>query len=241
MVKITRNADAIVRNVKITGNRSTNPPFFITRSQPTSLPAISTGLIIYLPFDSSYTDLVGTTSFSQTGSISYVTGLFSQAVSMTNGSWPSAPTNYVSSSYALPSTFTISLWFQTPSLTTNSAIIYTNLNPAYVYGGISIYFAGANLYCAYSSVVNNGSATAISVNTWYHILITYNTGSTTLYVNGTQRGSTISGTNSKNGLTIGGGADSGGSYPFSGLVDDLRVYNRVLTSGEISSIYAKTG
>lgn len=195
---------------------------------------------MYFTFDSSYVDLVGTTTLTNTGSISYVTGQFSQALSLTNTAGSPA-TNYLSTSYALPSVFTISLWVQTTNPSSGGMVVYTNTSPAYVLGGISIYFSGGNMWVAYSSVVNNGTGFAVSANTWYHALITYNSGSTTLYVNGTQRGSTISGTNSKSGLTIGGGADSSGSYPFSGLVDDLRVYNRVLSGSEISAIYAKTG
>jgi hypothetical protein len=110
-----------------------------------------------------------------------------------------------------------------------------------VTGSISIYYTGGNLYCAYSDIVNNATAYVISGNTWYHVLLTYNSGSTTLYVNGSQSGNTITGTNSKNGFTLGGGRDTLTQYPFTGYIDDFRIYNRVLSGSEITAIYNGTG
>ena len=193
----------------------------------------------YFPFDNSIVDQSNVITLTTTGSVPYVTGKFGQAVSFSNAAGV-ATSNRLSSTYALPSTFTASMWFQTPSTTPNSFIFYTNSNSTYVLGAACIYFSGGNLYCAYASVANNGTAYPISANTWYHVAITYNSGSLTLYVNGAQSGSTVTGTNSKNGFTLGGGADSGSLYPFTGYVDDLRIFTSVLTAAQISNIYTTT-
>jgi hypothetical protein len=190
----------------------------------------------YFPFDNSIRDQSNVITLTTTGSVPYVTGNYGQAVSFSNAAGV-ATSNRLSSTYALPSTFTASMWFQTPSTTPNSFIFYTNSNSTYVLGAACIYFSGGNLYCAYASVANNGTAYPISANTWYHVAITYNSGSLTLYVNGAQSGSTVTGTNSKNGFTLGGGADSGSLYPFTGYVDDLRIFTSVLTAAQISNIY----
>jgi hypothetical protein len=111
-------------------------------------------------------------------------------------------------------------------------------NVTVVNGSVTIYFESGSLYVAYSDVVNNGTAYSISANTWYHAAITYNSGTTTLYVNGVQSGSSISGTNSKSGFSLGGSADSGRNYPFTGYLDDLRIFTSVLSVAQISNIYA---
>jgi hypothetical protein len=211
-----------------------------TPTPATKIPINLTGLIIYFSFDNAIFDLYNLTSLSLTGSFSYVTGRRGQAISLTNTAGV-APTNYLSSSYVLPSVFTISLWFQTPNVSNGSMVFCANSNVSLANGSISIYFTGGNLFCAYSDVVNNATAFAISANTWYHTVLTYNSGSTTLYVNGSQSGNTITGTNSKNGFTFGGGRDTLTQYPFSGYIDDFRIYSRVLTSTEITAIYNNLG
>lgn len=211
-----------------------------TLAPATKIPINLTGLIIYYSFDNAIFDLYNRASLNLTGSFSYVTGRRGQAISITNTAGV-APTNYLSSSYVLPSVFTISLWFQTPNVSNGSMVFCANSNVSLANGSISIYFTGGNLFCAYSDVVNNATAFAISANTWYHTVLTYNSGSTTLYVNGSQSGNTITGTNSKNGFTFGGGRDTLTQYPFSGYIDEFRIYSRILTSTEITAIYNNLG
>lgn len=199
------------------------------------------GLVSFFLFDNTIADVRNTITLAQTGSISYVTGRINQALSLTNTSGV-APTNYLTSTYAFPSTFTISLWFQAPDVSPAQAIVYTNSTPAFVLGSAAIYFAGGNLYCAYGSVANNVTGYPISANTWYNGIITYNNGTLALYANGTKSGSDVTGTNSKNGFTLGASTDPGPTYyPFTGYIDEVRIYNRVLSGSEITAIYNGTG
>ena len=198
------------------------------------------GLVSFFLFDNTIADVRNTITLAQTGSISYVTGRINQALSLTNTSGV-APTNYLTSTYSFPSTFTVSMWFQSPNTSVATMVFCAANTISLVTGSISIYYTGGNLYCAYSDIVNNATAYVISGNTWYHVLLTYNSGSTTLYVNGSQSGNTITGTNSKNGFTLGGGRDTLTQYPFTGYIDDFRIYNRVLSGSEITAIYNGTG
>ena len=245
--------------VSVTPNITTNP-YNVTRMAlpsalfPTpktntgfaanlSLPSYTNtnGLVSYFTFNASIADSRNTITLAQTGSVPYVTGKYGNAVSFTNTAGV-APYNYLTSTYAFPSTFTISLWFQAPDVSPAQAIVYTNSTPAFVLGSAAIYFAGGNLYCAYGSVANNGTGYPISANTWYNGIITYNNGTLALYANGTKSGSDVTGTNSKNGFTLGASTDPGPTYyPFTGYIDEVRIYNRVLSGSEITAIYNGTG
>jgi hypothetical protein len=75
---------------------------------------------------------------------------------------------------------------------------------------------------------------ALPLNTWTHVAATYDGTTLRLYVNGIQTGSfTVSGqiTASNGALRIGGNA-VWGEY-FEGAIDEVRIYNRALTGGEI--------
>jgi hypothetical protein len=76
----------------------------------------------------------------------------------------------------------------------------------------------------------------LPLNTWTHLALTYNGSTLRLYVNGVQAGSqTVSGsiTSSTQPLRIGGNS-VWGEY-FSGLIDEVRIYNRALSGTEIQA------
>jgi Concanavalin A-like lectin/glucanases superfamily/Bacterial Ig domain len=89
------------------------------------------------------------------------------------------------------------------------------------------------LYTTTSQPSVTGTA-AVAVNTWTHLAATYDGTTVRMYVNGTQTGSrAISGALAAGTgpLKIGGNA-LWGEY-FAGLIDDVRVYNRALSAGEL--------
>jgi len=76
---------------------------------------------------------------------------------------------------------------------------------------------------------------ALAANTWTHLAATYDRVTLRLYVNGLQvasRAMTTAIATSANNLNI--GANSYGEY-FTGLIDEVRVYNRALTASEIKT------
>lgn len=81
------------------------------------------------------------------------------------------------------------------------------------------------------------ASTALTANVWQHIVFTKSSTSLTVYVNGssnnTETGSTL-GTNSNN-LEIGRYSTD---Y-FNGQIDEFRMYNSALSSGEVSDLYNK--
>ena len=91
------------------------------------------------------------------------------------------------------------------------------------------------------------SATVRQLNAWYHVTGVYNASSQTLdiYVNGQLDNGILSNgpvppsqTNAN--LNVNIGRRTGG-YNFIGTLDDVRVYNRVLSASDISELYSFTG
>ncbi len=84
----------------------------------------------------------------------------------------------------------------------------------------------------------------VALNTWYHVAATYDSSSTAnapiIYINGVA--STVSTLTTPSGTqTSNAGTGYIGNYNgirvFGGYIDDLRVYNRVLSASEINSLY----
>jgi len=75
-------------------------------------------------------------------------------------------------------------------------------------------------------------------NEFYHAVITYNQGNMTLYINASQKGSYNRPNIIFNNVT-GTYSISASSTAFNGTLDNVRIYNRTLSQGEISEIYSR--
>ena len=85
--------------------------------------------------------------------------------------------------------------------------------------------------------------TEVAVDTWYHVAMTYDGQWLKLFVNGILDGSSSASTGAvvttSQPMRLGGGEPSGGlPYYFTGLIDEPTIYNRALTTNEISAIYS---
>jgi hypothetical protein len=97
--------------------------------------------------------------------------------------------------------------------------------------------------------------TTLSDNTWYHIAVIYNRDNSSnkpiIYINSTLQAlteTTPSGTPqvvTTSDLCIGNSSNASGGCgigdTFSGLIDDIRIYNRTLTQADITELYNYTG
>ncbi|TAK95166.1 MAG: hypothetical protein EPO07_15715 [Verrucomicrobia bacterium] len=90
----------------------------------------------------------------------------------------------------------------------------------------------------------DSGAGSISLGTWYHVAATYDRGTLTtppiFYINGVKRNTTTLTSPSGAAPSLGGvgyiGNNAALTRWWNGLIDDLRIYNRVLTAGEIIAI-----
>jgi hypothetical protein len=101
-------------------------------------------------------------------------------------------------------------------------------------GGVDGPAAYANIGSVHRAVRQAGG---LPLGTWTHVATTYDGASQRLYVNGAlaaSRAQTGTMAVSANALRIGGNAAWAGEF-FAGLIDDVRVYNRALSAGEIAT------
>jgi hypothetical protein len=140
--------------------------------------------------------------------------------------------NYLSISINTPTTSTKTLWIysSTPS-TGNGNVFSSNAYPVWFSGSTKLHWCpGYSGQTTYSSAVDQGAA-------WTFYAITCNGSSTYMYINGSSV-ATGGGTNSFAGDTA---VIQFGAYVntnnFTGYLDDMRMYNTVLTSEQILAIY----
>ena len=85
------------------------------------------------------------------------------------------------------------------------------------------------------------SLSSASLDTWYHLVVRKSGTDSSVYVNGVlDKSATLSSAtmdNTGNDLNTLIGVASGNSDPWNGSIDDVRIYNRVLTSTEIRQLY----
>jgi hypothetical protein len=87
-------------------------------------------------------------------------------------------------------------------------------------------------------------------NQWYHIVVVFNSGIINFYINGVSDDGTAAGsgtsinTNANNTFSIGANVRTGQTSMtgfFNGKIDEVRMYNRVLTQSEITDLYSNYG
>lgn len=159
-------------------------------------------------------------------------GKIGQALDFSQGS-----TDRISLPSSMPSsnTFTISVWVN-PKNSPNSfnAIIAQNNSRGFFFRGSG---AGGNAYkLDYFDGTDKHSTSAITSDGWSHVVVTSNAGNATFYINGVNDG-TATGLNTAQFLLIGADFATDNVEDCDCYLDDLRVYNRVITAAEITALY----
>jgi len=145
---------------------------------------------------------------------------------------------------------TVSMWLKPATNgVTDATKPYWNttiLNKGLVYAAIQqmsdnkirIYYYGTPTAWSYFD-----SVSSVTVGSWNHIAYTWISGDSKLYINGVEDAtSALSWTHAAASgagttLTLGGTAIEGADYFFNGTIDDLRIYDRVLSATEITRLY----
>lgn len=176
-------------------------------------------------------------------------------------------TDYVDTvdlSWATSSSFTISGWIKPDNVSTKHTVIgkYNWEYTLYVDYDVSTGFSYPYFRYYDNAGVNSLSLRGktadgrqLEAGKWYHIVVTYDGGtSAKIYVNGYNDGvipdAGLTGTNDVNFtgtfknttdvLRVGSGfVSSGTNYHFDGVIDEVRIYNRALSQGEITALYER--
>ena len=202
---------------------------------------LSNGLVGYWPLDGSVTnwatgqtqDLSGNGNVGSLVSMSTtsapVAGKMGQALNFDLGGYITA----VDQSSPNPSDITVSAWIK---LSADGSAFRYLLDKTSGGGGYLFKYtlAGATLITGGSG---RSSGISYPLNTWHHIVGSYQSGSNQirLYSDGVLADVGTGGamTTNSGSLTIGNGP--GGT--FKGVVDDIRIYNRVLSGSEVAQLY----
>src|SRR3989339_615542 len=168
----------------------------------------------------------------------WTTGKIGKGLQFNGGNYVSIPN---SASLNPTTALTIEAWFRKTADVAYQRILaksnYPNWEYALYFGDTgamqgAIGVGGTTRYSSMSSV--------LSVGTWYFVTLTYDNSRLRLYVNGVEQGSGSSITGSidsrSESFCIGKDGGTSGAY-FSGIIDEVVVYNRCLTPAEILAHY----
>lgn len=155
-------------------------------------------------------------------------------------------------SYFTP--YSIDVWVRTNNTPTTSSNVIVSKILSGTNGGYELNYSNGKIYWtiarntdATSLVVNTSSVVISSAWTWYHILATYDgsssTAGATIYVNGVSSPlqslvNTVSG-ESRNGVFLKIGVQSGTTNFLNGTMDEMKIYNYALNSSYRSAVYSQ--
>jgi hypothetical protein len=162
------------------------------------------------------------------------------AISFTNSSVLKLPIDVQN---LQPQTLSISLWVKAVDVTNNQYLLFQkNTSNADFEGLVLVVGEGVIKLIKNNPTTSNFSVCKskfINANEWNHITAVFTGDSLKLYRNGVLEGSAVSNFpidyNATTGFVLGGSAETF-NLPFTGLVDNLQLYNKILTKHEIGLI-----
>ncbi len=148
-----------------------------------------------------------------------------------------------------PNAVSFSAWIKpTTGFSTGGTVVFTGntsgVNPAAyvlkldnVTGGLKLLFEKCNA----NSVATLSANALLGLNSWYHVCFTADNTALNLYVNGVLQSSVTSTlafnySNTKK-VYLGGTNDPNVNNPFTGIIDNARFYNRILSATEVNQMY----
>jgi len=208
---------------------------------------LTDGLVLYLAFNessgSTATDTAGGADATLFNSPTFGAGQFANAISMVGGS-----TQYgTGDDSALPagtSDRTVALWVYTASPGADGGVFGYGALSADQSFGLQLINAGGDNYTllVYGRVNDLSFSITLPSEEWHHLAVTYDGSDVSVYLDGSLEDTQSSPggwstTTGSAGYVIGAVMTGGGPAGlFSGAIDDLRVYDRILDPAEIVSL-----
>jgi Concanavalin A-like lectin/glucanases superfamily/F5/8 type C domain len=209
------------------------------------------GLVAYYPLDGDASDAAGDHDGTISGTPDFVAGFEGQAIDLATNA---TVAQYISVTYAEDlalNSFTVAAWVNVKDLDDLRGILGTRFNSdntfdckvssTYIHGDIG----DGSVWLNTALDVDAARGGVISVNTWHHIAYAIDAaaGTAEVYLDGVLGATaTFTGTpllmKSDQELRIGN--CSGVEY-MNGMIDEVRIYNRALSSGEVAGLVGRTG
>jgi hypothetical protein len=188
-------------------------------------------------FNGTTTDYVsGLVPTTTGGSPIYVSGKYSQAINFPNSTSTGtvAPTHYLTYTTTLNYTTGVSFFFWV-NFSFGGVFAQVILEA----GALNIFLDASNRLQSFDGAGLSFPATTIQVGTWYHVGLVVANGTRTAYLNGVSTTGSTTATGTRSGFSIGGAP--GNNYSAWCSYDDLRIFDRALTSLQVQSIYSTQG
>jgi len=214
-------------------------------NEPTDINPLDIGLIAYYPFNGNANDESGNGNDGVEFDLSYVQGINGEATSFNGES--SRVIVADSSSLDLEDELTLSVWIKqndqdrAPFILTKGGGSRCNYEFRTGFDGDIFGFGKQNVWTRWKSQTKTG--------VWSHLAVAYDSGSSsiTAYLNGKEISTSLRVHNFGFNLTTNNlplyighiykAYDDTYAHFFNGLMDDLRIYNRVLSEAEIHELY----
>ncbi len=197
------------------------------------------GLVAWWPGDGNANDIIGINNGTLLGNATANgTGIVGQAFSLDGvNAAVNAGTNSLFDFSGGSADFTIEAWVKPaalPSFSTGFASKSLGDFDGWVFG----IFSGGNLLFSGTGnwSVNSGPGVVVT-GVWSHVAVTHTGGTYTLYCNGSQVGSGSGGTWTGSTAPLQFGTNPP-RQNYNGLLDEVSIYNRALSSNEVAAIYA---
>lgn len=206
----------------------------------TDTPSLYGGVAYYKLDESSgnATDSIKGLVATNTGTATYTAGKINNALTL-NGS-----SQYLSATLALTgfTAYSVSGWVKRSAINTYHAVVVQTDNVSHnaqfrITDGNKLQF----ILTTSADTTITGSTNLTSTSTWYHVVATYNGSNLNLYVDGSSDATPVAktGTINTNDTTLGIGAyiTGGLQIPFAGQIDEVAIFNRALSSTEVTALY----
>lgn len=137
-----------------------------------------------------------------------------------------------SSNFAFAGDFTIEMWVRPTVIAGAARLIYDGRPTSASTTQITIFIeAATGILYFYTNAANRITGPALSIDTWYHIALSRVSGTTRMFVDGTQVGSSYTDANSYLAAAsrprIGANGNSNDTNNFIGHIQDIRIFNGI--------------
>ena len=198
---------------------------------------ISSGLSAHYKLNGDATDSAGSNNGTATGAMIEQNGKLGKCYSF-NGL---GDTIELGSDYRFTTSQTISMWVKPGEVDNYRSFFGDDATYNYVRmksGNEATHIEGETSTDGDAFIINAGE-TIFTVNTWTHMTLVWKADKVfDLYINGIYKASSSATTDDE--LVIKHFGKGYSSYPFEGDMDDIRIYNRILSSSEILSLSQNT-